>query len=41
MTDRYRLLACIDRHMALRDFYADRDAALDGGKQPTGKAVRK
>lgn len=41
ITDRERLLTCIRRHLALRDFYADRDAALEGGKQPTGKAVRK
>ncbi|MBB2793878.1 UNVERIFIED_ORG: hypothetical protein GGD58_002742 [Rhizobium pisi] len=32
VTDRERLLSCIRRHMALRDFYADRDAALEGGK---------
>ncbi|MDO3431205.1 anaerobic dehydrogenase [Rhizobium sp. CBN3] len=32
ITDRQRLLTCIRRHLALRDFYADRDAALEGGK---------
>lgn len=32
ITDRERLLTCIRRHLALRDFYADRDAALGGGK---------
>lgn len=31
-TDRARLLSCIRRHLALRDFYADRDSALEGGK---------
>ncbi|PKA40657.1 anaerobic dehydrogenase [Rhizobium sullae] len=35
MKDRERLLSCARRHLALRDFYADRDAGL------TGKAVRK
>ncbi|EJC75578.1 hypothetical protein Rleg10DRAFT_5788 [Rhizobium leguminosarum bv. trifolii WSM2012] len=34
-TDRARLLTCIRRHLALRYFYADRDAGLEG------KAVRK
>lgn len=29
ITDRERLLSCIRRHLALRDFYADRDAALE------------
>ncbi|MGZ2429571.1 anaerobic dehydrogenase [Rhizobium redzepovicii] len=33
ITDRERLLTCIRRHLALRDFYADRDAALEGGKK--------
>ncbi|PDS67871.1 anaerobic dehydrogenase [Rhizobium phaseoli] len=32
ITDRERLLTCIRRHLALRDFYADRDAGLEGGK---------
>jgi hypothetical protein len=35
ITDRARLLACIRRHIALVDFYADRDAGLGG------KAVKK
>lgn len=35
ITDRERLLSCARRHMALRDFYADRDAGLEG------KAVQK
>ncbi|MBY3263886.1 anaerobic dehydrogenase [Rhizobium laguerreae] len=30
ITDRERLLSCIRRHLALRDFYADRDAGLEG-----------
>ncbi|MET3754695.1 hypothetical protein ABID08_002052 [Rhizobium binae] len=29
ITDRERLLTCIRRHLALRDFYADRDAGLE------------
>lgn len=29
ITDRERLLSCARRHLALRDFYADRDAALE------------
>jgi len=29
-TDRQRLLTCIRRHLALVEFYADRDAALQG-----------
>ncbi|WP_246763323.1 anaerobic dehydrogenase [Rhizobium sp. 007] len=33
--DRERLLSCVRRHLALRDFYADRDAGL------AGKAVKK
>jgi len=33
ITDRERLLTCIRRHIALRDFYADRDTALEGGKK--------
>ncbi|WP_281409534.1 hypothetical protein [Rhizobium phaseoli] len=41
ITDRERLLSCIRRHLALRDFYADRDAGLEGGKQPAGKAAAK
>jgi len=35
ISDRQRLLTCVRRHLALRDFYADRDAGL------TGKAVTK
>ncbi|TBC23471.1 anaerobic dehydrogenase [Rhizobium ruizarguesonis] len=35
ITDRERLLSCARRHLALRDFYADRDAGLEG------KAVQK
>lgn len=27
--DRYRLLYCIRKHLALRDFYADRDGRLE------------
>ncbi|MBB4192810.1 anaerobic dehydrogenase [Rhizobium aethiopicum] len=27
--DRERLLSCLRRHLALRDFYADRDARLE------------
>jgi hypothetical protein len=30
ITDRERLLSCARRHLALRDFYADRDAGLEG-----------
>ena len=30
ITDRHRLLTCARSHMALRDFYADRDAGLSG-----------
>lgn len=30
ISDRQRLLTCIGRHLALRDFYADRDAGLSG-----------
>lgn len=33
ISDRERLLTCIRRHLALRDFYADRDAAVEGGKK--------
>ncbi|WP_259671792.1 anaerobic dehydrogenase [Rhizobium sp. NLR10a] len=29
ITDRERLLSCIRRHLALRDFYADRDGRLE------------
>nr|WP_246825947.1 dehydrogenase [Rhizobium binae] len=29
ITDRERLLTCIRRHLALRDFYADRDGGLE------------
>lgn len=29
--DRYRLLSCYRRHLALRDFVLDRDSALRGG----------
>lgn len=29
-TDRERLLSCARRHLALRDYYADRDAGLSG-----------
>ncbi|WP_311043585.1 anaerobic dehydrogenase [Rhizobium lentis] len=29
IADRERLLSCLRRHLALRDFYADRDAALE------------
>lgn len=32
ITDRERLLSCVRRHLALRDYYADRDAGLEGGK---------
>ncbi|WP_311043517.1 anaerobic dehydrogenase [Rhizobium bangladeshense] len=32
ITDRERLLTCIRRHLALRDFYDDRDGGLEGGK---------
>lgn len=32
ITDRERLLSCLRKHLALRDYYADRDAALEGGK---------
>ncbi|WP_163905660.1 anaerobic dehydrogenase [Rhizobium daejeonense] len=32
ITDRAALLACYRRHLALRDFYAYRDAALEAGK---------
>ncbi|MBB4272807.1 anaerobic dehydrogenase [Rhizobium mongolense] len=35
MKDRERLLSCARRHLALRDYYADRDAGLGG------KAVKK
>ncbi len=28
ITDRQRLLTCVRRHLALRDFYADRDGRL-------------
>lgn len=34
ITDRERLLSCIRKHLALRDYYADRDAALEGGQLP-------
>jgi len=30
ITDRERLLSCIRKHLALRDYYADRDAGLEG-----------
>lgn len=30
ITDRKRLVTCIRRHIALVDFYADRDAGLAG-----------
>ncbi|WFU89002.1 anaerobic dehydrogenase [Rhizobium sp. CC1099] len=30
--DRERLLSCARGHLALRDYYADRDAVLAGGK---------
>lgn len=30
ITDRQRLLTCVRRHLALRDFYADRDGGLSG-----------
>lgn len=41
--DRERLLSCARKHLALRDFYADRDAGLSGasGKVTSGKAVKK
>lgn len=32
ITDRERLLSCARKHLALRDFYADRDSMLEGGK---------
>jgi hypothetical protein len=38
ITDRARLLACIQRHIALVDFYGDRDAGLSGAGS---KAVKK
>ncbi len=31
-TDRARLLTCIRRHLALVEFYADRDSGLKDGK---------
>jgi hypothetical protein len=34
ITDRERLLSCVRRHAALRDFYADRDAQLSA--KPSG-----
>ncbi|MBB2818980.1 UNVERIFIED_ORG: hypothetical protein GGD59_002225 [Rhizobium esperanzae] len=37
ITDRERLLSCARRHLALRDFYADRDAALEGARQLEAK----
>ena len=30
ITDRERLLSCIRKDLALRDYYADRDAGLEG-----------
>lgn len=30
ITDRERLLSCARKHLALRDYYADRDAGLEG-----------
>ncbi|MGO6737110.1 anaerobic dehydrogenase [Rhizobium ruizarguesonis] len=30
ITDRERLLSCARRHLALIDFYADRDAGVEG-----------
>jgi hypothetical protein len=36
-TDRARLLSCIRRHLALRDYYADRDAGLEGKPQAVQK----
>ncbi|MGO6986920.1 hypothetical protein, partial [Rhizobium leguminosarum] len=30
ITDRERLLSCARKHLALRDFYADRDAGIEG-----------
>jgi hypothetical protein len=35
ITDRERLLSCVRRHLALRDFYADRDAGIEG--KPTAR----
>ena len=38
ITDRKRMLTCIRRHLALVDFYADRDAGLSGAGS---KAVKR
>jgi hypothetical protein len=34
ITDRERLLTCVRRHLALRDYYLDRDAGLEGSTLP-------
>jgi hypothetical protein len=35
ITDRERLLSCLRKHLALRDYYADRDAGLSAAPAPT------